>query len=65
MTWKWLLAMVFIDQLPWSDIYSVLGIYGTIAIYLLTVWGEIGLYAFIVYKAIMALEKSHTDGRVE
>lgn len=47
---KWLLAMVFINELPWRQIYSVLGIYGTIIVYLMAVWGEIALYAWVGYR---------------
>lgn len=52
MTFKWLLAIVFIDELPWPIIHEAIGLYGTIAVYALTVWGEIVLYAALIYKVL-------------
>lgn len=52
MTFKWLLAIVFIDELPWPSIHKAIGLYGTIAVYALAVWGEVVLYAALIYKVL-------------
>lgn len=52
MTLKWFFAAVFMDELPWRTVYDVVGIYGTIIVYLLTVWGEVGIYAWMLYKIL-------------
>lgn len=51
MEWKWLFALLFLQDLDWSFFYDSFGFSGLFYAYIFIAWGEVILYTVIAFKA--------------